>query len=78
MAQEHERGLTGWQGELGLLAEMLVWTYDALQTLATVVADLVIDPAAMRRNLQAAGVGEDCGEAAALVTRALENYRGRR
>ena len=30
MRQEHERGISGWQLELPLLAESFVWAYDAL------------------------------------------------
>ena len=78
MPQEHERGFAGWQAELRTLAEMFVWTYDAMLQMNAVVEGLDVDTAAMRRNLQAAGVGEDCGDAENLVSHAISNYRRRR
>jgi len=78
MGQEHERGIAGWQAETGILAEMFVWTNDALLHSVAVVEGLECDPAAMRKNLTAAGIGNDYGEAQNLTVHAISNYRGRR
>jgi len=70
---EHERGIDGWQAELGTLAQVYVWTHDAACILLGVIDSLVVDSEAMRRNLLAAGVGTDVGDAQKLVQRALED-----
>jgi 3-carboxy-cis,cis-muconate cycloisomerase len=64
---EHERGLGGWQAEAPVLAELFLLAHGALAAMAPVIAGLEVDVAAMRRNLQAAGVGQDTGEAQALA-----------
>lgn len=71
MPQAHERGLGGWQAEGPVLAELFQITHGAVAAMADVIADLDIDTGAMRRNLDAAEVGEDVGQSLALVQRAL-------
>ncbi|HEY2047824.1 MAG TPA: lyase family protein, partial [Caulobacteraceae bacterium] len=68
---EHERGLGGWQAEGPVLAELFLLAHGALAAMAPVLASLEIDAAAMSRNLQAADVGQDFGEAQALVAAVL-------
>lgn len=71
LAHEHERALGAWQVEAPVLAELFVVTHGAVQAMARVLHGLEVHPQAMRRNLEAAGVGDDPGEAEALVERAL-------
>jgi 3-carboxy-cis,cis-muconate cycloisomerase len=74
LAQEHERGLGGWQAEAPVLADLLSLTHGAIEAMRTVVEGLVVDAAAMRRNLDRAGVGQDLGESVALARLALEAF----
>jgi 3-carboxy-cis,cis-muconate cycloisomerase len=53
MAQEHQRGLGGWQAEWELLPELVSVFAGALHHLTDAVAGLRVDTAAMRRNLEA-------------------------
>ncbi len=76
--REQERGLSGWQLELPLLAEMFIWTFDALQHADALLEGLQIHPDAMLRNLRAAGVGTDWGEAQTLTATSIDNYRSGR
>jgi 3-carboxy-cis,cis-muconate cycloisomerase len=71
LAGEHERGLGGWQAEAPVLAELFELTHGAVAAIADVVEGLEVDVAAMARNLAAAGVGSDVGEAEALALRLL-------
>jgi 3-carboxy-cis,cis-muconate cycloisomerase len=71
MPGEHERGLGGWQAEAPVLAELFLLAHGALSALVPVIAGLDVDTLAMRRNLDAAGVGEDWGEAPEMVWRAV-------
>ena len=75
LPQEHERGLGGWQAEGPVVVELFQLTHGAVAAMAQVVEGLEIDTAAMARNLAAAGVGSDVGEAQAMVARALEQHR---
>jgi 3-carboxy-cis,cis-muconate cycloisomerase len=75
LPQEHERGLGGWQAEGPGLATLFEVAHGALCALRPVVEGLEVDAAAMRRNLSAAGVGDDLGHAVALVHRALADHR---
>jgi 3-carboxy-cis,cis-muconate cycloisomerase len=68
---EHERGLGGWQAEGPVLAELFLIAHGALAALLPVVEGLEVDADAMARNLLAADVGSDTGEADALVAAAL-------
>jgi 3-carboxy-cis,cis-muconate cycloisomerase len=68
---EHERGLGGWQAEGAVLAELFLLAHGSLAALGPVIAGLELDAAAMARNLEAASVGEDPGEAAAVVATVL-------
>jgi 3-carboxy-cis,cis-muconate cycloisomerase len=69
---EHERGLGGWQAEAPVLAELFEITHGAVAAMAEVVGGLEVDAAAMARNLAAANVGDDVGEARELARRLLE------
>jgi 3-carboxy-cis,cis-muconate cycloisomerase len=75
LPQEHERGLGGWQAEGPSLATLFELAHGALCALRPVVDGLEVDADAMRRNLSAAGVGDDLGHSVALVHRALADYR---
>ena len=71
-ANEHERGLGGWQAEAPVIADLFAITHGALVNLAGVVEGLEVHADAMRHNLERAGVGRETGEAEAMVSRALE------
>ena len=53
MAQEHERGLGGWQAEWETLPEICMLTAGALEQTARMMEALQIDTARMRHNLDA-------------------------
>ncbi|HLZ82613.1 MAG TPA: 3-carboxy-cis,cis-muconate cycloisomerase [Caulobacteraceae bacterium] len=71
MPQEHERGLGGWQAEGPVLVELFELAHGAISAMAAVIGGLEVSERAMARNLAAAGVGSDTGEAEALAHRAL-------
>lgn len=73
---EHERALGGWQAEAPVLAELFGLAHGAVVAMADVAEGLEVDPAAMARNLAAAGVGADLGEAEALVAWLLRDADG--
>lgn len=75
---EHERGLGGWQAEGPALSELFLLAHGALAVLAPVVAGLNVDAAAMAKNLDAANVGHDAGEAQAMVHAALADYAAKK
>ncbi len=70
-ANEHERGLGGWQAQLSVIAELFIIAHGALAAMATVLEGLEINTEAMRRNLERSGVGTDTGEVEALIAQAL-------
>lgn len=72
LPQEHERGLGGWQADLPVLAELFQLTHGAVAAMAAAASGLEVRPEAMRRNLEAAGLGLDTAEAESLVRHALE------
>jgi 3-carboxy-cis,cis-muconate cycloisomerase len=72
MPGEHERGVGGWQAQAPVLAELFEIAHGAVAAMAQVVEGLEVAPAAMARNLAAASVGGDAGQAEALVGRLLE------
>jgi 3-carboxy-cis,cis-muconate cycloisomerase len=76
MPHEHERGLGGWQAEAPVLADLFLLVQGALAAMLPVLENLEIDTTAMTRNLVAAGLAGDPGQAYALVERALERHRG--
>ncbi len=53
MAQEHERGLGGWQAEWPIIAGIVQNTGLAVSTMAEVAAGLTVDPRQMQANLAA-------------------------
>ena len=55
MAQEHERGLGGWQAEWETLPELARVTAGSARSIADALSGLVVDPARMRANLEATG-----------------------
>jgi 3-carboxy-cis,cis-muconate cycloisomerase len=69
--QEHERSVGGWQAEGPALAELFCIAHGAVAAMAGVIDGLEVRPQRMAANLAAADVGDDVGEAAALVTRML-------
>jgi len=72
LPQAHERGLGDWQAEAPVMAELFLVTHGAVRAMALVAEGLEVRPAAMRRNLEAAGVGFDLGEARRLMQAALD------
>ncbi|HKR25565.1 MAG TPA: lyase family protein, partial [Allosphingosinicella sp.] len=77
LPQEHERGLGGWQAEGPVLTELFCIAHGALAAMAAAAEGLEIHPERMAENLAAAKVGDDIGEAPALVARALAATRSR-
>ncbi len=55
MAQEHERGLGGWQAEWETLPELVRVTAGAARSVADALSGLLVDPDRMRANLDATG-----------------------
>ena len=55
MAQDHERATGPWQAELLALPQAFVLTHGALLHARTIAEGMVVDPAAMQRNLAATG-----------------------
>ena len=74
LPQEQERGLGGWPAEGPVLAELFGLAHAALSAMRPVAEGLEVAPDAMLRNLRAANVGDDVGQAEAIVRRALEEY----
>jgi 3-carboxy-cis,cis-muconate cycloisomerase len=79
MEQEHERAAGAWQAEWETHAELLVLTGSATAWARELLDELVVDPARMRANLLAAGLGGDDAIAPAgageLIDRALAAHR---
>ena len=73
MAQEHERGLGGWQAEWETLPEICALAAGALEQMARTMEGLEVDAARMRANLDLSG-GLILAEAAAM---ALARHVGR-
>jgi len=76
MVHEHERAAGAWHAEWRPLRELLVAVGSAAAWLRDCLEHLVVDPAAMRRNLdtllRVLGASEpDLGAAGALVDRSL-------
>lgn len=69
---EQERGLGGWQAEGPVLAEIFQLAAASAAAMADVVEGLDINDAAILANLEAAGVGTDIGESAAIAATLLE------
>lgn len=72
LPQEQERGLSGWQAEAPVLADLFIVTHGALSALAPVIEGLDVDVARMAANLKAANIGSDLGESEALTRAALK------
>lgn len=76
MEQEHERAAGAWHAEWPTLSDLLTcvgsaaaWLHDALQSVR-------VDEQEMARNLAALGHGTSSHAGAALIDRALADYRG--
>lgn len=67
LPQEQERGLGGWQAEWSSLAELFMLAGASAEAMAVVVEGLEVHEDAIRRNLEAAGIGTDTGDAATIV-----------
>ncbi|MBL8771587.1 MAG: 3-carboxy-cis,cis-muconate cycloisomerase [Phenylobacterium sp.] len=70
---QHERSLGAWQAEAPALAALFEAAHGAVGAMAAVTEGLQVDAAAMARNLDRAGVGQDLGEAEALTRRLLQD-----
>ena len=55
MAQEHERAAGGWQAEWAAIPNLFRYTASAVERVRGALADLQIDPARMRANLDLTG-----------------------
>jgi 3-carboxy-cis,cis-muconate cycloisomerase len=55
MAADHERATGPWQAEMLALPQGFVLTHGALQHATAIAEGMVVDPARMRRNLDASG-----------------------
>jgi 3-carboxy-cis,cis-muconate cycloisomerase len=73
LAQEHERGLGGWQAEGPALATLFELAHGALTAMRPVIEGLEVDADRMARNLKDAAVSGGSGEAAAMVRQALDH-----
>jgi 3-carboxy-cis,cis-muconate cycloisomerase len=76
LPQEEERGLGGWQTEAPVLADLFLLAAGSAAAMASVAEGLEIDPAAIARNLAAAGVGADMGESETIVAAILAKHGG--
>lgn len=75
---EHERALGGWQAELTLVPEIASALGSSLEFLDTIAASLVVNPARMQANLEAArvpGASADTLPALDELLDALRPYR---
>ncbi len=71
LPQEQERGLGGWQAEGPVLTELFLLASGSAAAMAQVAEGLEIDTGAIVRNRDAAGMGEDMGESAAIIAELL-------
>lgn len=67
LPQPHERGLSGWQVDGPVLAELFMITHGAVVAVDEVLTTAQFRPEVMGRNLADADVGTDTGDAVALV-----------
>ncbi|WP_234729422.1 lyase family protein [Acidocella facilis] len=72
---EEERGLGGWQAEGPVLADLFLLAAGSAEAMAAVAEGLEVDEAAIARNLQAAAMGDDIGESAAIVSALIAQHR---
>ena len=72
LPQEQERGISGWQAEAPVLADLFCLSHGVLATVAPVVENIEVDTARMAANLKAAKIGSDTGESEHLVRTALK------
>lgn len=75
MTQELERGLGGWQAEAPVLADLFMLAGGSAEAIATMLEGLEVHPQAMARNLESAGIGDDVGEAVAIVNAILQHRK---
>lgn len=74
MPQELERGIGGWQSEGPVMAELFLLAGGSAEAMALVADGLEIDREAIARNLSRADLGEDIGEARAIIEDLLAEY----
>lgn len=67
LPQEEERGLGGWQAEAPALADLFLIAAGSAEAMAIVAEGLIVDEAAIARNLMSATSSTDIGESAALA-----------
>jgi 3-carboxy-cis,cis-muconate cycloisomerase len=77
LPQEQERGLGGWQAEWPALAELFMVAGGSAASMADAIEGLVVDEAAVARNLGTANIGHDIGEARRIVDKILAEYEDR-
>lgn len=77
MAQEHERGIGGWQAEWAAIPELFGYTAGAVNRARRMFDGLEVNAARMRANLDASGLDPEShlGSADAFIDRALATYR---
>jgi len=78
MAQEHERGVGGWQGEAATIADTIRACGSALAAMATVVEGLTVHPDRMKRNLSETRGVVFAERAMAVLAPALGRERAQR
>ena len=71
MAQEHERGLGGWQAEWETLPEICALAAGALDRMAQVMEGIVLDPVRMRLNAEAGAGALHASAVADALARSL-------
>lgn len=75
MEQEHERAAGAWHAEWPVLSELLTCVGSAAAWLRDALGNVDVDEERMAANLAALDSSEATGSAAALVDRALADYR---
>ncbi len=75
LPQEQERGLGGWQAEWPSITELFMLAGGSAAAMASVIEGLEVDENAITRNLEAASIGTNTGEARRIVEAILAHYR---
>lgn len=75
LPQEQERGLGGWQAEWPSITELFMLAGGSTAAMAFVIEGLEVDESAITRNLEAASIGTNTGEARRIVEAILAQYR---
>ncbi|MFX4086906.1 lyase family protein [Sphingobium yanoikuyae] len=72
LPQEEERGLGGWQAEAPALADLFMIAAGSADAMAIVAEGLIVDEAAIARNLHSATTSVDIGESVKLTQDLLQ------